>query len=138
MSFSFSADKTLGAGFIGFSVSCVVFGVHSLQAFSYWVRYPLDRGVYKGLVRPYFGQVRRELICVSMFRSLGFGTRALDFWLTVRILTRLQAARGDPPMFRRTRNIPLYHLVRPDPFFRVPLISPNSSQKLHVPHIAPL
>ncbi|KAF8899670.1 hypothetical protein CPB85DRAFT_186981 [Mucidula mucida] len=46
----FSIDKTLGAGLVGFSVACVGFGVHTLQTFSYFQRYPLDRPVYKALV----------------------------------------------------------------------------------------
>lgn len=47
----FSFDSTLGAASIGFSVSCVVFGVLSTQVFTYFQRYPSDRPAYKILVR---------------------------------------------------------------------------------------
>ncbi|KAF8158032.1 hypothetical protein B0H34DRAFT_707244 [Crassisporium funariophilum] len=43
-------DDTLGAASIGFSVSCVVFGVFTTQVFVYFQRYPLDRPAYKFLV----------------------------------------------------------------------------------------
>ncbi|KAF9015896.1 hypothetical protein BDZ89DRAFT_1166541 [Hymenopellis radicata] len=46
----FSIDQTLGAGLVGFSFSCVAFGVHTLQTIAYFQRYPLDRPVYKALV----------------------------------------------------------------------------------------
>ncbi|KAF9465362.1 hypothetical protein BDZ94DRAFT_394202 [Collybia nuda] len=45
-----SFDSTLGAASIGFSVSCVVFGVLSTQAFTYFQKYPSDRPAYKVLV----------------------------------------------------------------------------------------
>lgn len=47
---SFTADSTLGAASIGFSVSCVVFGVLTTQVYTYFRRYPSDRVAYKLLV----------------------------------------------------------------------------------------
>ncbi|RDX54173.1 hypothetical protein OH76DRAFT_1479203 [Lentinus brumalis] len=51
---SFSAlidlNATFGALFIGFGVSCVAFGVLSMQAYTYLRRYPLDVWWYKCLV----------------------------------------------------------------------------------------
>ncbi|KAF8886200.1 hypothetical protein BD779DRAFT_1786648, partial [Infundibulicybe gibba] len=43
-------DDTLGAIFIGFSLSCVAFGVLTSQTFTYFKRYPSDRPAYKLLV----------------------------------------------------------------------------------------
>ncbi|PPQ64158.1 hypothetical protein CVT24_008793 [Panaeolus cyanescens] len=45
-----SIPDTLGAASIGFSVSCVVFGVLTMQAFTYYQRYPEDKWPYKILV----------------------------------------------------------------------------------------
>jgi len=45
-----SIDATLGAAFIGFGVSCIVFGVLTTQVFIFYQRYPLDRIAYKLLV----------------------------------------------------------------------------------------
>ncbi|KIY61741.1 hypothetical protein CYLTODRAFT_427363 [Cylindrobasidium torrendii FP15055 ss-10] len=45
-----AVDDTLGAALIGFSLSCVGFGIHSLQTFSYFQRYPGDKWFYKSLV----------------------------------------------------------------------------------------
>ncbi|KAJ7636202.1 hypothetical protein FB45DRAFT_444053 [Roridomyces roridus] len=42
--------NTLGAAFIGFAFSCVVFGMNTTQVLSYLQRYPEDRLVYKLLV----------------------------------------------------------------------------------------
>ncbi|KAJ7054217.1 hypothetical protein C8F01DRAFT_1164412 [Mycena amicta] len=47
---NFSVDDTLGAAFIGFSFSCVAFGVSSNQAVTYFTRYPEDKIGYKLLV----------------------------------------------------------------------------------------
>lgn len=43
-------NATFGALFIGFGSSCVAFGVLSMQAYSYFRRYPLDVWWYKALV----------------------------------------------------------------------------------------
>jgi len=43
-------DETLGAAFIGFGVSCVVFGVNTNQVFTYFRRYPGDKAAYKFIV----------------------------------------------------------------------------------------
>ncbi|PPQ72256.1 hypothetical protein CVT26_006983 [Gymnopilus dilepis] len=43
-------DSTLGAVFVGFNISCVVFGVLTTQAYVYFQRFPLDRLPYKILV----------------------------------------------------------------------------------------
>ncbi|KAJ7023498.1 hypothetical protein C8F04DRAFT_1193369 [Mycena alexandri] len=43
-------DETLGAAFIGFGVSCVVFGVNTNQVFTYFQRYPGDKAAYKFIV----------------------------------------------------------------------------------------
>jgi len=43
-------DATLGAALIGFAASCVAFGVLSTQCWTYFRKYPLDKGVYKALV----------------------------------------------------------------------------------------
>ncbi|KAF9046170.1 hypothetical protein BJ165DRAFT_1527303 [Panaeolus papilionaceus] len=45
-----SIPDTLGAASIGFSASCVVFGVLTMQAFTYYQRYPEDKWPYKVLV----------------------------------------------------------------------------------------
>ncbi|PFH51227.1 hypothetical protein AMATHDRAFT_59512 [Amanita thiersii Skay4041] len=42
--------STLGAMFVGFCVACVIFGVLSIQVFTYFRRFPSDRSVYKVLV----------------------------------------------------------------------------------------
>ncbi len=44
-------DNTLGAVLVGFAVACCVYGILITQVFSYFSRYPLDRLVYKFLVR---------------------------------------------------------------------------------------
>ena len=44
-------DSTLGAAFIGFFFSCVVFGMLTMQVFVYFQRFPRDRILYKALVR---------------------------------------------------------------------------------------
>ena len=44
-------DATLGAVFIGFAVSCVVYGILLSQTASYFKNYPGDRPIYKYLVR---------------------------------------------------------------------------------------
>ncbi|KAJ6626841.1 hypothetical protein B0H10DRAFT_1996818 [Mycena sp. CBHHK59/15] len=46
----FSVDDTLGAAFIGFAFSCVVFGVNTNQVVTYFHRYPEDKLPYKFLV----------------------------------------------------------------------------------------
>ncbi|KAI0793825.1 hypothetical protein C8Q74DRAFT_535054 [Fomes fomentarius] len=43
-------NATFGALFVGFGASCVAFGVLSMQAYSYFRRYPLDVWWYKCLV----------------------------------------------------------------------------------------
>lgn len=43
-------NNTLGAVLIGFAVACCVYGILVTQIFSYFLRYPFDRPVYKGLV----------------------------------------------------------------------------------------
>ncbi|KAK0187650.1 hypothetical protein F5146DRAFT_1141111 [Armillaria mellea] len=43
-------NSTLGAVLIGFAVACCVYGILVTQIFSYFLRYPFDRPVYKGLV----------------------------------------------------------------------------------------
>ncbi|KAF9524257.1 hypothetical protein CPB83DRAFT_910032 [Crepidotus variabilis] len=47
---SFSVPDTIGAAFVGFSVSCGLFGALSMQVFVYFQRYYLDRPIYKFLV----------------------------------------------------------------------------------------
>ncbi|KJA16956.1 hypothetical protein HYPSUDRAFT_71025 [Hypholoma sublateritium FD-334 SS-4] len=42
-------DSTLGAAFIGFFFSCVVFGMLTMQVFVYFQRFPKDRIPYKAL-----------------------------------------------------------------------------------------
>jgi len=51
---SFSIESTLGAVQIGFSVSCVVFGVLLSQAYAYFKNFPVDRSVYRILVSRLF------------------------------------------------------------------------------------
>ncbi|EEB93148.1 hypothetical protein MPER_08240, partial [Moniliophthora perniciosa FA553] len=43
-------EDTLGAALIGFSVSCIVFGILSTEVFTYYSRYPRDPNGYKLLV----------------------------------------------------------------------------------------
>lgn len=45
-----STHDTLGPLSIGFSISCVVFGIFTTQVYIYFNRYPLDKPVYKYLV----------------------------------------------------------------------------------------
>lgn len=45
-----SIHETLGAAFIGFSLSCASFGILSIQTFSYYRTYHQDRAAYKWLV----------------------------------------------------------------------------------------
>ncbi|KAJ7160458.1 hypothetical protein C8R46DRAFT_1108173 [Mycena filopes] len=46
----FDVDDTLGAAFIGFAFSCVVFGVNTNQVVTYFQRYPEDKWAYKLIV----------------------------------------------------------------------------------------
>ncbi|KAL4251233.1 hypothetical protein ABKN59_006316 [Abortiporus biennis] len=46
----FNKDTTLGAYYIGFAASCVLFGIICSQAWTYLGRYPEDRNFYKVLV----------------------------------------------------------------------------------------
>ena len=46
-------DETIGAAFIGFAVSCVLFGILSTQVYDYFQRFTLDRTVYKFFVSQY-------------------------------------------------------------------------------------
>ncbi|KAF8879098.1 hypothetical protein CPB84DRAFT_318120 [Gymnopilus junonius] len=43
-------DSTLGATFIGFNISCVIFGILTTQVYVYFQRFPLDKLAYKLLV----------------------------------------------------------------------------------------
>ncbi|KAF8624409.1 hypothetical protein AX15_005890 [Amanita polypyramis BW_CC] len=43
-------NRTLGAVFIGFGLSCVIFGILSAQTFTYFQRFPKDVFAYKALV----------------------------------------------------------------------------------------
>ncbi|KAJ6522997.1 hypothetical protein B0H19DRAFT_1277083 [Mycena capillaripes] len=45
-----TVDATLGAAFIGFAFSCVVFGVITNQVYTYFQRYPEDEIMYKSIV----------------------------------------------------------------------------------------
>jgi hypothetical protein len=51
MAFEFKVDSTLGAAFIGFAVSCFVFGVLTTQCLTYFRLFPRDKVIYKALVR---------------------------------------------------------------------------------------
>ncbi|KAJ7161753.1 hypothetical protein C8R46DRAFT_1284171 [Mycena filopes] len=46
----FDVDDTLGAAFIGFAFSCVVFSVNTNQVVTYFQRYPQDKWAYKLIV----------------------------------------------------------------------------------------
>jgi len=52
MSLSLGVDfnSTLGPLFVGFSLSCVIFGILSMQAYTYFRRFPNDVHAYKTLV----------------------------------------------------------------------------------------
>ncbi|KAF5364552.1 hypothetical protein D9757_011804 [Collybiopsis confluens] len=50
MSSFLNLDDTLGAAFIGYSVSCVIFGIFTMQAMSYFVTYRADPWRLKVLV----------------------------------------------------------------------------------------
>ncbi|KAH7915480.1 hypothetical protein BJ138DRAFT_1141853 [Hygrophoropsis aurantiaca] len=43
-------DSTIGALLIGFAASAIGYGIFSIQVYTYYRRYPLDKGVYKALV----------------------------------------------------------------------------------------
>ncbi|KAF5357568.1 hypothetical protein D9757_011802 [Collybiopsis confluens] len=43
-------DDTLGAAFIGYTVSCIIFGVFTMQSISYFVNYRADSWSLKMLV----------------------------------------------------------------------------------------
>ena len=45
-----NVDQTIGAMSIGFSLSCLLFGVLSTQVFIYFRRYPPDMYGYKAFV----------------------------------------------------------------------------------------
>ncbi|KAM6494506.1 hypothetical protein JOM56_010867 [Amanita muscaria] len=49
-SFDFNYESTFGALLIGFGLSCVIFGILSIQTFTYFQRYPSDLLAYKLLV----------------------------------------------------------------------------------------
>ncbi|KIK51300.1 hypothetical protein GYMLUDRAFT_101110 [Collybiopsis luxurians FD-317 M1] len=42
MSSLFNPDNTLGAAFIGYSVSCIIFGIFTIQTISYFINYKKD------------------------------------------------------------------------------------------------
>jgi len=42
-------ENTLGAAFVGFAFSCVVYGIMTVQVYTYFRRYPNDRRIYKFL-----------------------------------------------------------------------------------------
>ncbi|PPQ85168.1 hypothetical protein CVT25_004175 [Psilocybe cyanescens] len=110
-----SVDNTLGAAFIGFGVSCVVFGVLTTQIFVFYRRFPMDRMAYKLLVSKsssmslemvdqifiayslYFYMVtkRRLLqIVMSAVASLALGAGLLtDFLIAVALCFCLQRMR---------------------------------------------
>ncbi|KAF8625939.1 hypothetical protein AX17_006665 [Amanita inopinata Kibby_2008] len=50
MPFVLPLDSTVGAMFVGFNLSCVIFGIMSMQAFRYFQCFPNDRFAYKALV----------------------------------------------------------------------------------------
>ncbi|KAJ7588252.1 hypothetical protein C8J56DRAFT_67317 [Mycena floridula] len=47
---SFAFDDTLGAAFIGYSISCIAFGILLSQLAKYFSRYPADKVAYKVIV----------------------------------------------------------------------------------------
>ena len=51
LTFGVNLDSTLGPLFVGFSFSCIIFGFLSMQAFTYYQRFPNDLHAYKTLVR---------------------------------------------------------------------------------------
>jgi len=59
-------DSTLGALFIGFAVSCGIYGILVSQIFSYFRNYPGDRPLFKYLVSTNY------LICFEL-RSYSLG-----------------------------------------------------------------
>ncbi|KAF8726551.1 hypothetical protein AX14_007726 [Amanita brunnescens Koide BX004] len=50
LTFGVNLDSTLGPLFVGFSFSCIIFGFLSMQAFTYYQRFPNDLHAYKTLV----------------------------------------------------------------------------------------
>jgi len=48
--FDYDPDNTLGAAFIGFTLSCMVFGVLTTQVYTYFRLFPQDRVIHKFLV----------------------------------------------------------------------------------------
>jgi len=66
---SLSFDNTLGALFIGFSVSSMLYGVFVLQVYIYCRRYPLDKVGYKAVVVLLFllGTLHQALIGHSVY-----------------------------------------------------------------------
>ncbi|KAJ7810784.1 hypothetical protein B0H14DRAFT_2378845, partial [Mycena olivaceomarginata] len=89
MASPFPVDGTLGAAFVGFSFSCVAFGVITNQTYTYFQRYPADKIAYKLIVCSYLylnqliDQILIEhavyfytITCVSATSIFAFGTYA--------------------------------------------------------------
>ncbi|KAK7040658.1 hypothetical protein VNI00_009564 [Paramarasmius palmivorus] len=67
MAFEFKVDSTLGAAFIGFAVSCFVFGVLTTQCLTYFRLFPRDRVIYKALVSVVWFIEVLDQICIGHF-----------------------------------------------------------------------
>ncbi|PIL22636.1 hypothetical protein GSI_15327 [Ganoderma sinense ZZ0214-1] len=50
MPLNINKNTTFGAAFAGFAASCVCLGIQSMQTYSYFKRFPLDKPLYKLLV----------------------------------------------------------------------------------------
>ena len=85
-----TVDSTLGAASVGFFVSAVVFGVLTIQAFTYFRRYPSDKPAYKVLVSQIapalqFTQLivavgRHALVSIGCWTNSWFPHQAPGFW----------------------------------------------------------
>ncbi|KAF8349581.1 hypothetical protein F5887DRAFT_501924 [Amanita rubescens] len=78
-------DSTLGPLFVGFSLSCVIFGVLSMQAYTYFRRFPNDVHAYKTLVA--------SLWLLELFDQIVIGHAAYtyvisDFGNIIAIITK--------------------------------------------------
>ncbi|KAH7923355.1 hypothetical protein BV22DRAFT_1015597 [Leucogyrophana mollusca] len=60
-------DDTIGALLIGFGVSAVGYGIFSIQVYTYYRRYPLDKGMYKALVSAVLETVDQAFIGHSVY-----------------------------------------------------------------------
>ena len=128
---SLRSTDTLGAAFVGFSISCVyvsghcqnismfnepncsgsVYGLMTAQVYTYFRRYPNDRYCYKFLVSLVPPQFRLHTDQISI-RLLDCGMRtSIEGWM---LLTEFfQDTRDFGSMLNRSRGLLLFNQVIP-------------------------